>query len=100
MADRINYTKGEWKAHRILGIDELYFSYVKSGETHIARVDNKVEEICKANAQLIASAPLLYEACTEALSLIKPYTEGYGKLNLANQAYDKLKQALAKVGEE
>ena len=67
------YTKGEWKAQEGLWCDELYFIYVKSGDTHIARVDNESKEMCEANAQLIAAAPDLYEALKKMLPLVSGY---------------------------
>lgn len=63
----INYTKGEWKVScrkNVYG-DECYA--INSGDEMIAIISGFGH---KANAQLIASAPLLYEALK---AIIKHY---------------------------
>ncbi len=102
----VEYTGGDWYLEEETG---LILSLPEGSDcpVSVAGVGGNQEPLTpkplgetEANARLIAQSPKLYEACKEAISLIKPYTEGYGKLNLANQAYNKLKQALAPVEEK
>jgi len=55
----MEYTKGEWKVTQI-GLDTLIQSFDKAGKLLSFKVASVNGE---ANAQLIASAPDLYEAC-------------------------------------
>lgn len=64
----MEFTKGEWKA-RYAGHDLPW--YIDTETREVAKIlvypvypDNEA----RANAHLIASAPLLYEACKSALS--------------------------------
>jgi len=47
------YTKEEWELTDGFQLDELYFIYVMSKDTHIARVDNKDKKVAEANAKRI-----------------------------------------------
>ncbi len=97
----MNCTKGEWTL--LKGLDGLtefpagHHQIVGDGQRSNVAIIPIHWNNAEANAQLIASAPRMHQAILEAISLIKPYTKGYDKLNLANQAYDKLRAALAKV---
>ncbi len=96
----MEYTKGEWKAeqgriHFNISIGHLYY-------------DNPIAKVyySEANAQLIASAPDLYEACKEAYNLLpttaKPsdFLVGHGNWGLNEAEYNVAKiiaKALAKA---
>jgi len=57
----MNYTKGEWRQWSSMNGHHIWCN-----NTHIADVDSG-----KADAQLIASAPDLYEACKEVAKAYK-----------------------------
>lgn len=60
----INYTKGEWKTHH----DNLGGFYIVNENRWIAKIYSMSGILeCEGNAQLIASAPDLYEALKEAI---------------------------------
>jgi len=93
------YTKGEWRVDRKRSSFE-YDIYSKDNPPKvIARVPSGVSNYSRlvpaegeANAQLIASAPDLYEACKEGLELLSINLEANrGKVS------ELLKQALAKA---
>lgn len=81
------YTKGEWK---VVAEDTSFVVTDKNG-CELVRT-KRWSEIDQANAQLIASAPDLYEACKEARDYLS-----FNKGN-ASPIYDKLNEALAKAG--
>ena len=68
----MNYTKGDWK----IEVDE------HDGSTNIATETQNIARMCyddhhtlRANANLIAAAPILYEALQSALSAIKSFRQ-------------------------
>ena len=76
------YTKGEWKADK-----NWHGTYtIYTDDAHIADVDRHF------NAQLIAAAPLLYEALKE----LEPYMVWLEKNNLL-RITSLIEKALAKV---
>ena len=98
----INYTKGKWKV-----TDSAFSRYstyrgkatgarqfITAELDEVAEVQGDTIEETKANAQLIAAAPDLYEACKEAsewLVLMEAY------IPLHSLILDGLNKALAKV---
>ena len=84
----INYTKGEWILNKepYLGKD-TYILWV-AGEGQIAKITTN-----KANAQLIASAPDLYEALKNLRHIYTDYLKGSRELDF----WVKVDKALAKA---
>ena len=84
----MEYTKGDWKLHKISSGGYL----ISSDTSSVAQVYD--EENPEANARLIAAAPELYEACKE-LEQYLAHRPAKDKQLLAYQAT--LIKAIAKV---
>ena len=68
----MGYTKGEWREYRKgLGFD------IKANEEVLATV-HQVGIGTNSNAHLIASAPVLYEACLSALGVLATLDQNKG----------------------
>ena len=91
-------TKGEWKAV----LDDGAWIVVADEGNEVCDCDfasNQGE--CEANAQLIASAPDLYEACKLALKLADAIVKQVSRDNVeVLMARATISQALAKQGKE
>ncbi|MBA7498639.1 hypothetical protein ES704_01376 [subsurface metagenome] len=86
----MNYTKGEWEVKRLP---------ITGGVAIYAGNDLIAGGLEEANAQLIASAPDLYEAlrkCAEAINMLL-IKYGNGVLSEESTVYKKAKKALAKA---
>lgn len=79
----MEYTKGEWTTGQREG---EYSHWVDIG------MSQRITVVNKANAQLIASAPDLYEALKELVG-----RDEYGSIRLPTQALDIMKKAIAKA---
>ena len=88
----MSYTKGEWKAYLIEKPDKWMVCSGKSGIDGVAKM---VDENQKANANLIAAAPDLYEA----LLAFDEYTKtNYpANIRLKQIAVEKMDAVLAKA---
>ena len=85
----MEYTKGEWvKYNRLYGTEVT--EHIWCGDKHIADLDG---EDATANAHLIASAPMLYEACKLALKYLRPL----GKDKFSEAAEKTIETALSKA---
>ncbi len=73
--DKMNYTKGIWETEGCFRMGDLYFTYVQSGDTHIAVVYSEDEGTCQSNAQLIAAAADTYEELKYAYDHILSFLE-------------------------
>ena len=67
-----------------------------SGDKHIARVDNENASECEANAQLIAAAPDLYEACKFAVRVLDDVRQMCADKG-QNGLWDTAQQAINKI---
>ena len=76
----MEYTKGEWKANPVRDFDgkKLYAIHTYPEPNHIQRVADVWVE---ANANLIASAPDLYEACKDALDIFTQHDAAKGVIS-------------------
>ena len=85
----MNHTKGEWeRGGQVI--------YKKDGKSIIATVNYiGMEEEGKANANLIAAAPKLYEALKELVQLVEDMNRG--DYNMDSYTLQPAKQALAKA---
>ena len=92
----MNYTKGEWEASKTLNFTGTLVSYITCGNKTIAQTrlsDNEdTKEENQANAQLIASAPDMYEA----LLVAKGNMEAL-HVDPQDPMYLEIKKALAKA---
>ena len=92
----MNYTKGEWK------VSETYFGDLFSHSIY-AQTNNRTVSIAKvegeANAHLIATAPMMYEALQswEELWNMRPLDSGADMQEILERCWDKTEQALAKA---
>ncbi len=90
MTDKINYTRGEWKAIKLRESNGYWTIKLKGLSHDIATVWSGHNEV-EANAQLIASAPDLYEAAKQVSRESGP------DMSPSLGAIDDLREALAKA---
>lgn len=94
------YTKGEWKVETRL-FPATVWAVAKGRETEVATIHPQPNDQDVANAQLIASAPDLYEACKYLLDFLAmptdEWVQKYGAGITQRQACDKARQAITKA---
>ncbi len=85
----MEYTKGEWKAT----LEDGEWCVKADNVDYVCNCDWGANQLtCEANAQLIAAAPDMYEACKDAIELLEINLEyNRGKVSVL------LKKALAKA---
>jgi len=78
----MNYTKGEWKILHVPEAHQPFLIGIGLDDNHPVATVTKTHfpDEAKANAQLLASAPDMYEALKEILSIIH-YNEPLAKAN-------------------
>ena len=82
----MNHTKGEWK----VGLDS-WDTYIGTGNQYLAKMINSgslTDAEVKANANLIASAPDMYEALKEIL---------FYNIEMPSTIIEQIQKALAKA---
>ena len=91
----MEYTKGEWKVSK--PFKEIPYSVSSNEKYPIARLGFTQED--EANAQLIASAPDMYEALKkfELLFPISRLAKGLPSQMMIGDAIEKARQAIAKA---
>lgn len=101
----MEYTKEEWQAHKGMKVTgQAGLTYVADCYPFNERMGRPTLVEAEANAQLIASAPDLYEACKDALRALNtndiplqdPLQQEY-RVKTKMRAMASIKQALARA---
>ncbi len=94
------HTPGPWEAHWDSGDKEIEIVSISEGiVTAQVDYDDAEHDIAEADARLIAAAPCLLEALTEAVNLSEELAEraGWERVPEASAMLDKMCAAIAKA---
>ena len=78
----MKHTPGPWKTYFVINSVRVFIKDIKDRNLAITNCSGLDQNI--ANARLIASAPILLEACEEALICIRSEDYGLAKGHLLN----------------